>query len=188
MVNGIECYVYFYQQEIDVLLELFFYKLQFMEWIYCDFMNWKIVEVEFMIIQLLWEYVCCFNGLFCNVIFEMCQKWFVMILNFNILLEKDIVLYLQLLLDGEYVQYYCDFFYIDGKMVCFRNNIVCVIFWLKNNLLEGFVVWFIVDGDIIKYGNFIVGEKIGLWEYCCYFFWFFQIKFEFLKFLDNMYW
>lgn len=187
MVNGKEHYVYPYQEEIEVPLDLFFYKMELVEAVQRDSMNRKIVEVELEIISPSRYYARRYTGPFKKIILGMRKVRPTMLIGSNLPLEKDITPYLQPLPDGEYVQYYRDIPYLDGKTVRFKNDIVCARFGLKNNLLDGPAVWYTVDGDTMKFGNFTAGEKTGAWEHRQYSFSPPEKKPQLAKFLDHTY-
>ncbi len=87
----------------------------------------------------------------------------------DINLLSDITPSLQALPDGDYIQYYRDFPYIDENNVLrYRNDIPCAYFSLKDNKLDGHGKWFMPNGRLFKEGDFKEGFKEGKWSMFTY--------------------
>lgn len=79
-------------------------------------------------------------------------------------LMKDITPALEALPEGEYVQYYRDLPYIDGKTMRYKNDVVAGYFTIRKNQLNGAAEFFYPDGKLLKQGNYENGSKTGAWK------------------------
>ena len=70
--------------------------------------------------------------------------------------------------DGEYIQYYRDLPYLDGKILRYRNDVVAAVFSIKNGQLDGYAKWIAADGKLIKQGNYLNGARHGEWNVFSY--------------------
>ncbi|MFT5779615.1 MAG: hypothetical protein ACI837_002574, partial [Crocinitomicaceae bacterium] len=81
-------------------------------------------------------------------------------------INKDIVPVLDPIPDGEYVQYYESFCFIDAKGVCTEeSSFVAGYFSIKDNALHGDALWIDLKGDTLKQGHYTAGLKDGLWKF-----------------------
>lgn len=67
--------------------------------------------------------------------------------------------------EGKYVQYYRDVPYIENRVVRYKNDVVAGFFEIKNSALNGPSTWFLPEGNIVREGNYLKGEKDGLWKH-----------------------
>jgi len=79
--------------------------------------------------------------------------------------EQDITPSLEVIPDGEYIQYFRDLPYLDNTTLRFKNDVVAGIFTIKNNQLEGSAVWYTATGLIMKTGSFSQGSREGNWNF-----------------------
>lgn len=84
--------------------------------------------------------------------------------NSNAEFDNDIVPSLDKLPDGQYIQYYENYFVFDSKgKMTFNDEKVAGYFTLKNNNLNGSALWLNIHGDSLKFGSFVNGQKNGTW-------------------------
>jgi len=65
--------------------------------------------------------------------------------------------------DGEYIQYYRDVPYMDGKTMRFHNTVVAGTFTIVNNQLDGQATWITPDGKLLRTGSYSNGSRTGTW-------------------------
>ena len=167
VLNGKTYFVYPYQQELEIPLRNFKMGLRKEEVIKRDSINRNIVSTEVQTIKYYTPY----------------EKWVKknkkvfltireqhphILYSYNLPLEQDIVPTLDPLPDGDYVQFYRDLPYVSEDVLRYRNDVICAVFSLKNNQLDGPACWFSAEGDTIKYGNFTAGLKQGFWRHNSY--------------------
>jgi antitoxin component YwqK of YwqJK toxin-antitoxin module len=70
--------------------------------------------------------------------------------------------------DGEYVQFYRDVPYLDGKTLRFRNDVVASVFGMEDGLIDGSIEWFTVTGRSSIKGFYTKGERTGNWSATSY--------------------
>jgi len=79
--------------------------------------------------------------------------------------EQDVTPSLELIPDGDYIQYYRDLPYLDNTTLRFKNEVVAGVFTVKNNQLEGNAIWYTANGLVMKTGKFIEGSREGKWDF-----------------------
>ena len=80
--------------------------------------------------------------------------------------SKDIIPPLDSLPDGNYVQYFDDYYPNNrfGKLAKHPEKRVAGYFSIKNNALDGNACWFNLQGDTLKQGVYVNGLKEGNWK------------------------
>ena len=79
-------------------------------------------------------------------------------------IREDIIPATEPLPDGDYIQYYRDLPYLDGKIMRYRNDVVAAVFSIKNGQLNGSAQWIAANGKIIKQGQYVNGTRDGVWN------------------------
>ena len=166
LYNGKTVFVYPYQHEVSIPLRNFKMGLKKEEGLTRDSLNRTIVSTEIRDIKRLVPMDKSKSFRKNKALFMKIRSEHPGILyNYNIAPEEDIVPALEPLKDGNYVQYYRDLPYVKDDILRWRNDVVCAVFTLKNNQLDGFACWLTAEGDTLKAGNFRNGLKEGAWIY-----------------------
>jgi antitoxin component YwqK of YwqJK toxin-antitoxin module len=163
-INGKSYFVYPYQQEVEFSGYLFRMGVKEEEILHRDSLNRKVLSTEVIpckrIIPFPPEYQK--NK---KLLVQLRTEYPGMLMDETIPLNVDITPTLEELPDGEYVQYYRDFPYVDkANILRYRNDIVAAFFHLKDNKLDGYAYWLNSLGDTIKAGSFNAGLKEGPWQ------------------------
>ena len=166
VLNGKTYFVYPYQQELEFPMRSFKMGLRKEEVIKRDSINRNIVSTEVRNIKYYTPLDKSKNFRKNKKVFLTVREQYPHILySYNLPLEQDIIPTLEPLPDGNYVQFYRDLPYVNEGVLRYRNDVVCAVFSLKNNQLDGPACWFSAEGDTIKYGDFKEGVKEGPWKH-----------------------
>lgn len=81
-------------------------------------------------------------------------------------LHQNITPSIDVLPDGKYVQFYEGLFALSdkGDVIPFEGQ-VAGVFYIKNNMLDGFAYWISTSGDTIERGNYSEGKREGKWMF-----------------------
>ena len=71
---------------------------------------------------------------------------------------------LRALPDGDYVMYFRDIPYVKDRVLCYKNDIVCAYFSIKNNKINGKSTWYQPNGLLALEGSYVDNEKDGEWK------------------------
>jgi antitoxin component YwqK of YwqJK toxin-antitoxin module len=79
---------------------------------------------------------------------------------------KDLMPCLDKIPDGQYIQYFEDYIYVNEKgKVVVQTKHIAAYFTIKNNALEGEAFWLGLMGDTLKQGTYNNGLKNGEWHF-----------------------
>ncbi len=167
VINGKTYFVYPFQQEVENNESMYYAFVDFKEVIKRDDKNRGIVSVETKALTKAQKARSPYNGMpkkmqktMLRYILEDPSD----LVDVSADLMKDITPALEALPEGEYVQYYRDLPYIDGKTMRYKNDVVAGYFTIRKNQLNGAAEFFYPDGKLLKQGNYENGSKTGAWK------------------------
>ncbi|MCR9171488.1 MAG: hypothetical protein NXI10_03280 [bacterium] len=80
--------------------------------------------------------------------------------------DVDVLPAFNALPDGDYVQLYTDFCYLQEDGTCEEQKPrVAAYFSMKNNLLDGPATWVNTEGDTLRFGQYEKGLRSGTWKF-----------------------
>ncbi|PWL32618.1 MAG: hypothetical protein DCO96_03475 [Fluviicola sp. XM-24bin1] len=80
--------------------------------------------------------------------------------------DTDVLPAFSALPDGDYVQLFTDFCYLNEDGTCQEQAPrVAAYFSMKNNLLDGPALWINTKGDTLRYGQYKNGLRTGTWKF-----------------------
>ncbi|XOV66427.1 MAG: hypothetical protein ACFHU9_12445 [Fluviicola sp.] len=84
----------------------------------------------------------------------------------SIPMDVDVIPSFTALPDGDYVQLFTDFCYLQEDGTCQEQTPrVAAYFSLKNNLLDGAATWINTEGDTLRHGSYSKGLRSGTWKF-----------------------
>ncbi len=86
--------------------------------------------------------------------------------NPNISDDTDVLPAFSSLPDGDYVQLFTEFCYLQEDGTCMEQTPrVAAYFSMKNNLLDGPATWVNTEGDTLRHGQYQNGLRTGTWKF-----------------------
>lgn len=165
--NGASYNVYPLQKEVRSMQDYYYQFADYKEVIRRDGRNEKIVSVKDTLITKeekkgMFNYKGKYKKYEKQMV-EILEKYSYFMVTADNSLNVDPTPALVSLPDGKYIQYYRDIPYIKNRVLRYRNDIVAGVFEIKNNMLEGPSTWYMPNGQVVRTGNYHLGEKSGTW-------------------------
>lgn len=167
VIDGKTYYIYPFQQEVENNESRYYAFLDFKEVIKRDEKNRGIVSVDVKPLTKIQKARSPYIGMnkkTMKTMLQWIQEDAADMIEVSDNLMKDITPALEALPDGDYVQFYRDIPYVDGKTIRYKNDIVAGYFSIRKNQLNGPAKFFYPGGQLLKEGIYLNGSKTGTWK------------------------